>query len=199
MKALSLAVALCLALAGTAFAAEPTDREALVQHLERTSELFLKSVEGLSDGQWNFKMAEDKWSVAQCAEHIAAAESFIRAAIVQSLAKPATRKVLREGVRKDDVVLTAVVDRTTKFQAPEPLAPQNRFGSPAAAVEEFRRQRAETIALVQGEKDLRKYASKHPGFGQLDAHGWILFLSGHTERHTLQIEEIKSMDAFPVR
>lgn len=199
MTRLSLTVALCLALAAPVFAADPTDTEKLVQHLDRTSELFLTSVEGLSDAQWNFKPAEDKWSVAQCAEHIAAAESFIRGLIEKSLAKPAAKSVLKKGVVKDDLVSTAIVDRTATFKAPEPLVPQNRFGAPAAAVEEFRKQRAETLKLVQTHPDLRKYAAEHPGFGMLDAHGWVLFLSGHTERHTLQIEEIKSTDAFPVK
>ena len=199
MKALSLTIALCLALSAPLFAAEPTDSEKLVQHLQRTSDLFLKSVEGLSEAQWNFKAADDKWSVAECAEHIAAAESFIRGMIEKSLTKPATKSVLKKGVKKDDQIVTMVVDRSTKFKAPEPLAPTNRFGSPAAAVEEFRNQRAETLKLAQGGTDLRKYAAENPAVGMLDAYGWMLFLSSHTERHTLQIEEIKSMDAFPVR
>ena len=37
----------------------------------------------------------------------------------------------------------------------------------------------------------------HPAFGNLDAIGRVCFLSGHAERHTLQIEEVKAAPGFP--
>jgi len=33
--------------------------------------------------------------------------------------------------------------------------------------------------------------------GMLDAYQWILLLSGHTERHTLQILEVKADPKYP--
>ncbi|HEX2121677.1 MAG TPA: DinB family protein [Thermoanaerobaculia bacterium] len=203
MKSLRIALVLLLAVSIPSFAADPiptaTDQEKLLQHLQRTRDLFLASVEGLSEAQWNYKPAPDKWSVAECAEHIAASETLIRGAVEKSLAAPAAKSALKQQKVTDDVVVSAIVDRTKKFSAPEPLVPANRFGGPAAAVEAFRKEREETLKLAEGDKDLRKYAAQHPGFGMLDAHGWMLFLSAHTERHTLQIEEVKSSDGFPVK
>lgn len=203
MKSLQIALVLLLAVAVSSFAADPlptaTDKDKLVQHLERSRDLFLKSVEGLSEAQWNYKAAPDKWSIAECAEHIAASETLIRGAVEKSLAAPASKAMLKQQKVTDDIIVSAIVDRSKKFTAPEPLAPTNRFGGPAAAVEAFRKEREETMKIAQADKDLRKFAAQHPGFGMLDAHGWMLFLSAHTERHTLQIEEVKSMDGFPVR
>ncbi len=207
MKSLQIApgyaMLLLLAVAVSSFAADPlpttTDKARLVQHLERSRDLFLKSVEGLSEAQWSYKPAPDKWAIPECAEHIAAAEPLIRGAVEKSLAAPAKKAMLKQQKVTDDIIVSAIVDRSKKFNAPEPLAPTNRFGSPAAAVEAFRTEREETMKIAQADKDLRKYATQHPGFGMLDAHGWMLFLSAHTERHTLQIEEVKSMDGFPVR
>lgn len=173
------------------------DKATLVQQLERTRDKFLASVDGLSEAQWNYKAAPDRWSIAQCAEHIAASESFIRGAIAKSLETPAAEEVLKQGVNKDEPILKFMTDRSKKFTAPEPLAPTNRFGSPAAAVAEFQKERAETLKLASADTDYRKYATQNPAFGMLDAHGWFLFLSGHSERHTLQIEEVKASEGFP--
>jgi hypothetical protein len=201
MKSLSV-LALILLVAMPVFAADPTpaagaDKEKLVQDLKRTRDKFLKSVEGLSEAQWNYKAAPEKWSIAQCAEHIAAAESFIRGAVEKSLSTPLAEGQDRGALVKDAMVQTMIVDRSKKFSAPEPLVPGGRFESTAATVDTFSKERDATLKLAQGDSDFRAHALQHPGFGMLDAYGWMLFLSGHTERHTLQIEEVKASADFP--
>ncbi len=200
MKSLSV-LALVLVVAMPVLAADApavnTGKEKLVQDLERTRDKFLKSVEGLSEAQWNYKAAPEKWSIAQCAEHIAAAESLIRGAVEGALTKPLPADQDAGALVKDDLIQTMIVDRSRKFSAPEPLVPADRFGSPAAAVEAFRKERSETMKLAQSDADLRAHATQHPGFGMIDTYGWMLFLSGHTERHTLQIEEVKTNADFP--
>jgi hypothetical protein len=39
---------------------------------------------------------------------------------------------------------------------------------------------------------LRQHAAAHPALKMLDGYQWLLLLSAHTERHTLQIEEAKA-------
>ncbi len=173
-----------------------SDKDALIAQLTRTEERFLKSVEGLSEAQWNYKPAPDRWSIAECAEHITAAEPMLRGMIAGAM-KSALTPELRAAARQDEKILTALVDRSQKFKAPEPLIPTNRFGTPAAAVEAFKKERAETIKLASGDVDLRAQGSNHPFLGPLDAYGWFLFQSAHSERHTLQIEEVKADPGFP--
>lgn len=201
MKLKVTTLVLALAIVSPAlFADSPavlSDRDVLVQQLERTRDKFLASVDGLSEAQWNYKASPEKWSIAQCAEHIAASESLIRGLIAKSLEAPATDEVLKQGVNKDTPILQFITDRSRKFNAPEPLQPTNRFGSGADAVAEFRKERAETLKLAAADADYRKFAAQNPAFGMLDAHGWFLFLSGHSERHTLQIEEVKAGEGFP--
>jgi len=50
------------------------DRDKAVQYLATTKKDVLDATKGLSDAQWNFKPAADRWSVAECMEHIAAYE-----------------------------------------------------------------------------------------------------------------------------
>ena len=61
----------------------------------------------------------------------------------------------------------------------------------------FSKERVATLKLAQGDADMRAHAAQHPGFGMIDTYGWMLFLSGHTERHTLQIDEVKANPDFP--
>lgn len=200
----SFVFVLALICAATAFAADPPtpaaptlgDRAALVAELERTSAKFLASIDGLTEAQWNFKPAPDRWSIAECAEHIAAAEPMVRKMIGDSMKAELPAESLA-GAHQDEKIKVALVDRTKKFKAPEPLIPTNRFGSPAEAVAAFKKERAETIALAQSDVDLRTHGSNHFLLGPLDSYGWFLFTSGHSERHTLQIEEVKTVAGYP--
>lgn len=196
-KTTILALVLC---AFSAFAGEPmTDAEksALAAHLEKTSANFQKSIEGVSEEQWNYKSAPDRWSLAECSEHIIASESFIRGAIAGALKEPASAEALADA-RKDAMIETVVLDRSKKFQAPEPLQPTaKKFATPADAIAAFQAERAQTIELAQQSGDLRAYAAAHPVGGTLDAYTWFIFLSSHTGRHTLQIEEVKADANYP--
>lgn len=200
MKRTFSMLALFLLVATAAYAGDPsvvanTDREAIVKELERSQELFLKSVEGLTEAQWNFKAAEDRWSIAQCAEHLAAAEPMIRGMIANAIKNTLTPEMLKTS--RQDGMLEVLTDRSKKFKAPEPLIPTNRYGTPAEAMAVFKKERAETIALASSDIDLRKQGDTHFLLGALDAYGWFLFTSGHVERHTLQIEEVKTAAGYP--
>jgi hypothetical protein len=199
MRRLTVPLAfLSLALAPPASAPEPldSDRRALLDHLERSRKLFVDSVAGLKPQQAAWKPAEDRWSIAEVAEHLAASEDFIRQAVSGLLAAEAGPEQLA-GAVQDDRVKSFIVDRSQKFQAPEPVQPAGRWPSLEATMAHFAESRAETIRLVRASGDLRAHAGEHPAFGNLDAVGWIYFLSGHTERHTLQIEEVKATPGFP--
>jgi hypothetical protein len=94
-------------------------------------------------------------------------------------------------------VLKAIPDRTVKAQAPEPLKPTNRFGSPRASLKHFIDSRKKTIAFAKSTPDLRAHAIDSPLGKKLDAYEWILFIAAHSERHTKQILEVKADPNFP--
>ena len=191
--------ALALLVAGTVTAADhpaQTDKEKLLSELTRTETRLVQAVEGLSAAQWNFKPAPDRWSIAECTEHIAAAEPMIRGMIAEAIKKELTPEMAKSA-NKDDALSKGMTDRSKKFKAPEPLIPTNRYGSAADALAVFKKERAETVKLASGDTDLRTHGDNHFLAGPLDGMGWFLFLSGHSERHTLQIEEVKADPNFP--
>lgn len=194
----SVVLLFSLLLAASAFAGEPltdTDRDKLVAHLDKTSAALLASVEGLTEAQWNYRAAEGRWTIAEIAEHIAVSEKMMLGVAADAMKQPTAADVLADA-RKDDMLLSRIPDRGKKFKTSEPLEPANRFPSPAAAVEAFKAERAEVVKLARTGGDLRAFAAKGP-VGNLDAYGWLLFTSTHSERHTKQIEEVKADAGFP--
>ena len=193
----------CLLLAGVSLlplSAEPIstgDREFGMSALHASRKLFLDSVAGLSDAQWNFKPAPEKWSIAEVAEHIALSEDFIYKAADGALKSPAREKMADPGTM-DEKILAALPDRSVKASAPEPLRPQNRFKSMAEAVAAFKSSRDVHIKYLEETQDaLREHFFKNPWLGDLDAFQWILYMSAHTERHVKQILEVKASPGFP--
>ena len=69
----ALAALLLMIVAAAASAQEVTqaEKDRALQYLESTKKNVLEATKGLSEAQWNFKPAPDRWSVAQVMEHIA--------------------------------------------------------------------------------------------------------------------------------
>jgi hypothetical protein len=187
-----------LAGAARASAQEVTqaEKDKALQYLETTKKNVLEATKGLSEAQWNFKAAPDRWSVAQVMEHIAAAEDFIRGMLKEKLMMAPAGDAGRDVKKTDDAVLAMVPDRTTKAQAPEPLVPTNRFGSPEGSIKHFVESRASTEDFLRTATGLRDHVADSP-IGKLDGYEFVLLIAAHSERHTKQINEVKADPNFP--
>jgi hypothetical protein len=172
------------------------DEEKALQYLESTKKAVLESVKGLSPAQMNFKSAPDRWSVAECLEHIASAEDFLRDLIVDKVMKSPDVPG-RDTKAIDEGILKGVPDRTTKRQAPEPIKPVNKYGSPEGSEKHFVESRATTESYLKDTPDLRQHAMAGPAGPAMDGYEWILLIAAHSERHTKQIEEVKAHPDFP--
>jgi hypothetical protein len=175
------------------------DKDRALQYLESTKKGVVDATKGLSDAQWNFKPAPDRWSVAEVVEHLAAAEDMLRGMTQEQVMKtPAIPARDPAELKKiDDGVLAQVPDRSHKLQAPEPLKPTNRFGSPADAEAHFIESRATTEQFLKTTPDLRAHAVDSPMGMKLDGYEWVLLIAAHSERHTKQILEVKADANFP--
>ena len=173
-------------------------RKVLLDHLDKSSSEFIASVKGITPAQWNYKPAPEVWSIAECAEHIALSEDLLRDMVEKKiLAGAASPERIAERKAADDKVLKMITDRSFKAKAPEPLKPTGKFPTPEVAVQKFQESRKKTIALAKSNDELREHAGPHPAFKELDAYQWLLYLSGHTMRHTAQIQEVKAGAGYP--
>jgi uncharacterized damage-inducible protein DinB len=198
-----LAAVICLGIASVAQTVPPTltapERELALKELQRTHDKFLQSITGLSQQQWTFKPAPDRWSVAEVAEHITVAESAIFGLVQKQLmTSPATPEKREQVKGKDEIILEKVPDRSHKAQAPEFLRPTGRWATEADLTKAFEDSRKATMDYVRTTNDdLRDHFLDHPVLGPLDGYQWLLLISAHSERHTAQIEEVKADPNFP--
>ncbi len=185
--------------AASAYSQEATqaDKDKALAYLESTKKGVLDATKGLSEAQWNFKPASDKWSVAECVEHIAAAEDLIRGMDMDKVMK-APAAPGRDTAKIDAGIMAMIPDRSHKAQAPDELKPTNRFGSPEGSLKHFVESRTTTENFLKDTPDLRAHAVDSPmGGPKVDAYEWVLFVAAHSQRHTKQIEEVKADPNFP--
>lgn len=176
------------------------ERDRAMSHLHATRKLFLDSLAGVTPEQWAWKPAPDVWSIAEVAEHIAVSEQGLFQLVKKVVSDPAPDAAAMAKVNKanDEKIIALVVDRSKKAQAPEFLQPKRRFANVAEVVAQFKKDRDATIEYMQTTQDaLRAHATPHPLLQMLDAYQWVLLISAHTERHTLQLNEVKTKPGFP--
>jgi hypothetical protein len=172
------------------------EKDRAIQYLEKSKQGVIDATKGLSDAQWNFKAGPDRWSIAQCMEHIAAAEDFIRGIVVEKvMVAPAVPG--RDLKKTDDAVMAMIPDRSQKAQAPEPLVPTNRFGSPDGSLKHFLESREKTEDFLKTTPGLRDHAVDSPLGTKLDGYQFVLLIAAHSERHTKQILEVKADPNYP--
>ncbi|MFZ3263254.1 MAG: DinB family protein [Terriglobales bacterium] len=196
-------IALTFSVAQTATTASTTitseERAAALKSLQATHDAFLASIAGLSEKQWKFKPAPDRWSVAEVSEHITVAESSLLGLVRQKFMAGPAMPEKRAAVKvTDEQILKMIPDRSHKVQAPEFLKPTGRWANREEVTKAFEEARTATMDYVRTtHDDLRDHFGPHPVLGPLDAYQWILLISAHSERHTKQIEEVKADPNFP--
>src|SRR3989442_32682 len=113
MRTKSLAgvlIALLMMAGATAASAQEVtqaEKDKALQYLETTKKNILEATRGLSEAQWNFKPAPERWSVAQVMEHIAAAEDFIRDLVKEKVMMAPAGGPGRDGKKRGDGVAAA--------------------------------------------------------------------------------------------
>ena len=173
------------------------EREFAANHMRDSKEHLLTVVKGLSEAQLNFKSSPESWSIAECVEHLAISEEMIGGMLQEALKTPADPS-MRDSVKiSDNDLLGIISNRDKKVKTGKAFEPSGKFGSYANALVAFMTKRAEHIAYIRTTKDdLRNHYGQLP-FGTIDGVQILLFMSGHTERHIQQIEEVMSHTDFP--
>lgn len=192
-----LAGLFCLMMAAYAEQVTSIEQEYGLRYLEQTRQDVVDTVQGLSDAQWNFKPAPDRWSIAQIVEHLAVTEEIVQT-IFQKLDQAPAPRPDRDARKIDALILAKVPDRSSKIQAPPPLVPTGRW-SHEVALQHFLDSRRHTITFLQSGIDLRGHVIDHPVLGPLDGYQWVLTVAAHSERHTRQILEVKADPRFPTK
>lgn len=174
------------------------ERKFATDHMKTTKTDVLSAVKGLTDAQLNFKTSPDRWSAKECVYHIAISEKNLWAMLEASLKSAATPEKRSEIKMTDEQVATMIADRTNKVKTFEPFEPKNTpYKTIDEALTDFKTTRAEHIKYLKSTtEDLRNHLVQMP-FGWLDCYQLGLMISAHSNRHTQQINEIKTEQGFP--
>ena len=170
-----------------------SERSSALEELEASRRRLLAALEGLTDEQWQLRPTPESWSIAECAEHITAAEialpKLFEKALTEDLPLGEDRFRIRD---KDDFVRKFLRDRSRRDEAPERLRPKGRFPTREETIQTFEERRGANLSYVrETSHPLRDRFAPHPFAGMIDGYQWILFLAAHTDRHAAQIEEIR--------
>ncbi len=172
----------------------PAERERAIDYLHKTREDLIRSTHGLPSTQLQYKPGPDRWSVAECLEHITVTEGFILGNINKTLQQAAAPSAPAFG---DDGVVQMVADRSTRIKGPEILMPTGRWPH-ERLLAEFRVARGRSFDFAATtDTQLRQYSFPHPMLGALDCYQWLLLIGAHGERHRAQAEEVIAHPSFP--
>lgn len=193
-----LVALLCFSFAKETSKLSDEDRKMILGHLTQTRDQMVKIVDSLTDEQLNFKPSENSWSIAECVEHLALTEKTFVEIAHKSVADGPKPELKDSLVFKDEQIMPAVMDRSSKVKTSEPFEPSGQFDSADASLKDFLDTRNKLIEYVKTtDDDLRNRFNSDLPFGTVDVAQLIIFTAGHTGRHVLQMEENMAHVDFP--
>jgi hypothetical protein len=170
------------------------DRQRLVSHLEMTEGWLVSELAGLSEAQLSHRPSSDSWSIKDVVEHLGIAEPQYWKQVEDSLKAPVTGY---KPEATDAAILWYGIDRTNRARTGEARVPDGRFKSAAEALASFRKLRATMLEKARGSQD--DFRGRKLIEGNMDVYQWFLMISSHSQRHILQIREIKASGGYPGR
>ncbi|HLK18049.1 MAG TPA: DinB family protein [Bryobacteraceae bacterium] len=177
----------------------PAERAHAIQLLKDSEKEFLSLIDGLSDAQWTYKSSPDRWSVGETAEHIMLADARLFGGVQRALASPANPEWESKTRGKSEFLEKALLDRSHKAQAPEPIQPHANI-SRDEIIARYKEDREKVIQFIEEtDAPLKEHTADHPFpiFGTLNAYQWTIYIPLHNLRHNQQIAEIKASAGFP--
>ena len=171
------------------------ERQRLVAHFEMTEAWLISELEGLTDAQLRFKMTPESWSIQEVVEHLAIAEPQYWQNLQDSMKAPAPAGYKAEAT--DAAILWYGIDRTNRTTTGEARVPHGTYPSAKESLAAFRKLRATMLETAKSSQE--DFRGRPLTGGNQDVYQWFLMISTHSQRHILQIREVKGHKSFPRR
>jgi DinB superfamily len=183
---------------------EATDIERAHQYFARTLKRVTDATTGLSDAQYRFKSASDRWSIAEILEHLVIVHERVLARIREQLPTAPAPPADFNSRRVDAVVVDKIPDRSIRAKAPDFLEPAGLL-TPSQSLDHISGAYERLAEYVGSSPELREHVLESPplrvltegAYSLSDGYQWALTAAGHDERHVRQIEELKSHSKYP--
>lgn len=197
---LSLLVATGLAGTINNYSPSKSERKYAIGLMKDSYKEVMKTIKGLSEEQLNYKTSPEKWSVKECFYHIASTEKALWSFLEGSMKSPANPEKRSEIKVTDEQFVNMLKDRSNKVKTSETLEPKNSgYGSLEDAIADFKLNRMSHIKYMKSStEDMRNHVVQMP-FGMIDCYQLYLMIAAHSDRHNLQMLEVKNSPGFPVK
>lgn len=181
------------------------EHDELVTMINESRDRVLDLITGLSDEQWAFQQNPERWSVAQCAEHIVLSQRALLGAAQAALAGEPDPEWHERTKAKADLLKKILPNRQPfgrgGASAPQEIRPSGTWDR-ARAIREFYTVQGEVAAFIETlplDTPLKQHTFENPFpiFGWLSAYDWLIYIPLHTERHSRQIEEVQADENYP--
>jgi len=175
------------------------ERTKALNWLEESRKEFLAAIDGVSEEQWKWKPAPERWSVGETAEHIVLAEALLFGSVEKAMASPENANWEEQTKGKTEFIVQVMAPRLGKAKAPEPIVPSGKL-TQAEVKERFEKQRITIVKFASDTSEpIKEHTVQHPFpvFGTLNAYQWLIYVPLHTMRHDKQIAEVKATPGFP--
>jgi hypothetical protein len=175
-----------------------TDRKYLIDNLKRTRDLVIEETKNLTEQQWTFKEAPDRWSINEVVEHLAIWELLLDREVSQALVA-GPQPGLTKNAKTDSSVLAFLMEDkphiTTEYTKPFTFTVPMGSNSGTNNLAWFLKMRNESLNFLDSTKtDLRYYFLRA---GRGSVHQVYITIFAHTDRHLRQIRKIKSNINYP--
>ena len=174
------------------------ERNFVVSHLKDTRADLLKSIRGLSETQLNFKQSPEQWSIKECFYHLILAETELWSKLETSMKEPATPGKSQDLKISDGDLLKKINSMAIKAKDHEHFQPgKTVWQSTNEAILSFKALRSQHLKYTKTTtEDLRNHFIQLP-FGSVDGYQYIIYISGLSNRHAQQINDIIDDPDFP--
>ena len=185
-------------------ALEATNLEQANDYFERTRRHIIDVTNGLSDAQWRFKPAPDRWSIVEILEHMAIVHERVFARIQEQLPTAPAPPANFDSRVVDALIVEKIPDRTIRAKAPDFIEPTG-LSDPSASLQRIFRGYERLTEYLASTTDLRGHVLESPplrvvtngAYSVSDGYQWALTVAGHDERHVRQIIEVKADPNYP--
>jgi DinB superfamily len=188
----SVLISLFMATLVTAQGLSDGDRQRLLAHLEMTESWLVSELVGLSPEQTKFRMTPESWTITEVVEHLAIAEPQYWDQLNKSMQRPPSTE---KPQATDAAILWYGIDRTNRAKTGEARVPKGKWSDVKEPLAEFRKLRATMKQYANKTTDSLRFRMLIDG--NMDVYQWFLMISSHSQRHILQIREIKAHSDYP--
>lgn len=172
------------------------DHETALEHLTANDDRFIAMIADLSPEQLAYRESDERWSIAEVAEHLIKSEMALGAGLDSTLASDPV-DVIPDSLSSAESVKNLFADRSTKYQAPDDFQPTGLYTTAEEIAEAWTSARGETIADVTSfEGDLRSHLNQSPALGNMDAYTLVVFITSHADRHIEQMQQVKDHPGY---